>query len=201
MIWRQRGRRSLWLILLLCWGCAGSGAPPAYYTLQPAPDANVRGKDPQTANLTIGIGPVELPRHLDRDAVVTRIGPNRLKVNDRHRWAGSLQTDIVRVLAARIEDLEQIKEVLVFPWPTNIEPDLRFRVQILAFEGRPGKEVMLKTAWSMAPGTSGRPAVRRVSLIREEVRGESIGRMVVAMGTALIRLSREMADAVSKAYP
>lgn len=200
MMWRQRCRPFL-LIVLLYWGCAGSGGPTAYYTLQAAPGADLRGKDPQTANLVIGLGPVTLPRHLDRDAIVTRVSPNQLKVNDRHRWAGSLHTDVVRVLAARLEDLAQVKEVVVYPWPTRVEPDLRFRMEILAFEGRPGQQVTLKAAWSLAQGASSQPAVRRTTLVRQEVKGTTIEAMVAAMGSALDQLSNEMAEAISKAYP
>ena len=199
-MWRQR-RWSLWFIVLMCVGCAGSGSPTAYYTLQAAPDADLRGKDPQTANLVIGLGPVTLPRHLDRDAIVTRLSPNQLKVNEDHRWAGSLHTDIVRVLAAHLEDLAQVREVAVFPWPTRVEPDLRFRMEILAFEGSPGKEVTLKAAWSLAQGSSNQPAIRRTSLIHRKTQGGSIEEMVAAMGVALTELSNEMAEAVSKAYP
>ena len=200
MMWRQPGR-SLWLIALLIWGCAGSGAPSAYYTLQHTPDIDVRGNAPPTAGLTIGMGPVTLPRHLDRDAIVTRIGPNRLKVNERHRWAGSLQSDIIRVLASRFEEVTRVKEVMVFPWAQSIEPDLRFRVEIVAFEGSPGKEVTLKAAWSMAPGSTDQPAVRRVSLIREKIQGGSMEEMVAAMGKALSLLSREMEETISTASP
>ncbi len=199
-MWRQR-RWLFWLIVLLCCACTASGGPTAYYTLQAAPEGDVRGKDPQTANLVIGLGPVKMPRHLDRDAIVTRITPNQLKVNERHRWAGSLHTDIVRVLAANLEDLAQVREVVVFPWPTHVEPDLRFRMEILAFEGRPGKDVTLKAAWSLAQGASNQPAVRRSTLIRREIQRASIEPMVAAMGSALTELSNEMADAIGKAYP
>jgi uncharacterized protein len=191
----------LWSIAVLCMGCFGSVPSSAYYTLQPAPEAVVPGTPPQAANLIIGIGPLTLPRHLDRAAIVTRTSPNRLKVNERHRWAGSLHTDILRVLSGHMENLAQVKEVVVFPWATRIEPDLRFRVEIQAFEGRPGKEVILKAAWSMAPGSSDQSAVRRVSLIQEKTRGDSIEEMVAAMGRALDQLGREMEEAIAKARP
>jgi uncharacterized lipoprotein YmbA len=200
MMWNPH-RWCLLMMVVLCCGCAGSVPSSSYYTLQPAPEAAVRGKDPQTANLIIGIGPVTLPRHLDRPAIVTRISPNKMKVNESHRWAGSLHTDILRFLSANMEKLSEVKEVVVFPWDTSIEPDLHFKLEILAFEGRPGKEVMLKAAWSMAPGSSNQPAVRRASLIQEETRGDSIEEMVAAMGSALTQLSSEMEEAITKARP
>ncbi len=192
-------RRCLWLIAVLCCGCFGSIPSTAYYTLQPEPV--VAAKNSQTANLTIGIGPVTLPRHLDRAAIVTRISPNRLRVNENQRWAGSLHSDILRVLSAHMENLPQVKEVVVFPWATSIEPDLRFRVEILAFEGRPGQAVTLQAAWTMAPGSSDQPAVRRASLIEEKTQGDSMEEMVAAMGRALNQLGREMGEAIAKARP
>ena len=198
---RKPHRWHLGLIVMLCCGCMGSVAPAAYYTLQAAPESVMPGKDPRTANLVIGIGPLTLPRHLDRDAIVTRIGPHQLKINERHRWAGSLHSDILGALAAHMEQSGQVKEAALFPWRTSVEPDLRFRVDILAFEGRPGQTVVLKAAWSMAPGASDPPAVRRVSLIQAEIRGTSMEDMVAAMGTALNQLSSKMAAAISKAYP
>jgi uncharacterized lipoprotein YmbA len=194
-------RWCLWLIAVLCCGCFGSIPSTAYYTLQAAPEPVAAAKNPQTANLTIGIGPVTLPRHLDRDAIVTRISPNRLRVNENSRWAGSLHSDILRVLSAHMENLPQVKEVVVFPWATSIEPDLRFRVEILAFEGRPGQTVTLQAAWTMAPGSSDQPAVRRVALIEEKTQGDSMEEMVAAMARALNQLGRQMGEAITKARP
>lgn len=189
------------LLLILCWGCAGSGATTAYYTLQPGSSHMAETEARRAGNLVIGIGPVTLPEYLDRDNIVTRVSPNRLRVNDGHRWAGSLQSEISRVLAAHLEAGSRVKEVVIFPWHTRIEPDLRYRLEIHSFEGQPGEKVTLRTAWSLAPASSDQPAVRRVSLIQEEIRGGGIEEMVAAMGRALEELGREMSGAVSKAIP
>src|SRR5262249_14257463 len=42
---------------------------------------------PASSSPTIGLGPIKLPEHLDRDEMVTRMGPNRLELSDKDRWA------------------------------------------------------------------------------------------------------------------
>jgi len=187
------------LSAVICCGCIGGGGNIAYYTLHAANEGPQALESRKTSPLVIGLGPVALPEYLDRAAVVTRMGPNRLKVNDGHRWAGSLQSEILRELAVHLERLVPVKEVAVFPWDTRIEPDLRFRVQIQTFEGRLGGQVALRAAWSLTPGQSDQPAVRRVTVIQEDVKGRSFEDLVAAMGSALAHLSAEMANAVSMA--
>jgi hypothetical protein len=142
-----------------------------------------------------------LPDYLDRAAIVTRVNDTRLAVHDGHRWAGSLHSDIVRVLAANLERHGQVKEVVVFPWTTRIEPDLRLRVEIKAFEGGMEDNVTLKAAWSLTSIQHDQAAVRRVSLIQEKTNGDGIEDLVTAMASTLYGLSREMARAVDEAAP
>lgn len=189
------------LMAMLCSGCFGTAATSSYYTLNSAaPEAGLPDTQPG-AQLIIGLGPLSLPDYLDRPAIVTRISPNRLAVNEGHRWAGTLQSEILRVVAADLEALTGARSVVVFPWPVELDPDLRFRIDIQAFEGRRGGKVQLKAAWSLTPSRSDQPAVRRVTLIEEDARGTGFDGLAAAMGQALAGLSRQMADAVSKAVP
>lgn len=188
----------LLLVGLLC-GCYASGGATAYYTLHSTREIAPPAKNQPSDRLIIGLGPVALPEYLDREAIVTRTGPNRLAVHDRHRWAGSLQSEISRVLSADLSRLAQVKQVVIFPWSTLIEPDLRFRVEILSFEGDLGKQVTLKAAWSLTAGQSRQSAVRRVTLHQEAIKGRGFEEMAAAMTRALTVLGQEMADAVGKA--
>jgi uncharacterized lipoprotein YmbA len=189
------------LMVALCVGCFSGGADFVYYTLPSVQDPTIQAEGEKAGRLVIGLGPVALPDYLDRAAIVTRVTGTRLAVNDGHRWAGSLHSDIVRVLAANLERHRQVKEVVVFPWTTRIEPDLRFRVEIKAFEGGPGDNVTLKAVWSLTPAQPNQVAVRRISSIQEKTDGNGIEGLVTAMGSALSGLSREMSGAFDKAAP
>lgn len=184
-----------------CVGCYGAAGPTAYYTLQSvAMDEDIGLQQPAT-RLVIGVGPLELPEYLNRQPLVTRIGPNRVMVNDRHRWAGSLQSEILRVLADDLLLQTKAAQVVVFPWGHHVEPDLQFRIKILAFEGQSDGRVQLKAAWTLTPAHSSQPAVHRVTTLQENCDSPGFEDVAAAMGLALGRLSREMALAVSKATP
>jgi uncharacterized lipoprotein YmbA len=198
MTLRQWFRNGL-IWMLFCCGCAGSSVISAYYTLQPVNGTHQPPDVPAGAQRVIGLGPVVLPQYLDRSVIVTRISPNRLILNDGHRWAGSLQSEIMRVLADNLGSRLHAKEVVLFPWNASAEPDSHFRVEIKSFEGRPGKNVTLKAAWYLTFPSSAQPVVHRVSEIQEKINGYGFEDLAAAMGRALAGLSDEMAGAVPKA--
>ncbi len=188
-------------IPVLCLGCFGSVAPSYYYTLNPAVPETGLADTKSDAGLVIGLGPLTLPDYLNRPAIVTRIGANRLVVSENHRWAGTLRDEILRAVAADLEALTGARQVVVFPWRVDIEPDLRLRVDIQAFEGRRGGKVQLKAAWSLTPNRSGQPAVQRMTVVAADAPGDDFDSLAAAMAKALAGLSKQMADAVSYAVP
>ena len=197
-------RKWYWIAVLMigvCSGCYGGGATYAYYTLPSVQAPAIRNEPQKSGRWVIGLGPVALPEYLDRAAIVTRVSNTRLVVNESHRWAGTLHADIVRVLASNLERHHQVKEVVIFPWASRIEPDFRFKVEIKTFEGGLGDNVTLEAVWSLTSTKSGQMALRRVSLIQEKSNVNGMEGLVAAMGSAISGLSREMAEAIEKTAP
>lgn len=197
-------RPILWIpavMVLLYSGCFNSAATTSYYTLNPAVAQAPPAETRTGGQLIIGLGSISLPDYLDRPAIVTRIGPNRLDVNEAHRWAGDLKSEIMRVLAADLEALTGAQQVVTIPWSVGLEPDLRFDIDFQAFEGQRGGTVHLKAAWTLTPSRSGQPAVRRVTVVKEEAPGDDFEGLAAAMAKALGGLSSQMALAVAKAVP
>ena len=88
------------VVLVLLAGCLNlkTGTPPAQYYLlsslpeqQPVEQIHEAGSGP-----VVGVGPISLPRHLDRPQIVTMAGPNELRLSEFHRWAEPLQNSITR---------------------------------------------------------------------------------------------------------
>ena len=66
-----------------------------------------------SSSTTIGLGPIKLPQYLDRDEVVTRVGPNRLELSD-HRY-DDVAEDALVVLIDRTDFQRKIdREALAF---------------------------------------------------------------------------------------
>src|SRR5919108_2844543 len=86
---------------LVIGGCASQ--PSRFYLLSAGPNA-------ETASLemsgrqgpTIGVGPVTLPRYVDRPQIVTRTSPYELKVAEFDRWGEALDPNFSRVLGENL---------------------------------------------------------------------------------------------------
>src|SRR3546814_9172147 len=85
-------------------GLTGTTPPSTFYLLSP-----IATPAPPSANpnrqITILIGPVTLPKHLDRAEVVTFATPNRLQLAELDRWAEPLDENVARVLGENVSRL------------------------------------------------------------------------------------------------
>lgn len=181
-------------IQVLVAGCTGGGAPVVYYTLQPSILAPAMA---ESKAAKIGVGPVMLPEYLERSALVTRISPNQLSIHQGHQWAGSLQDEILRIVAADLKSACPGVTVLPHPWTGSDSPTVRFRLSILSFEGRPGGELDLNAAWYVEDKRTDQAPLRRETHVRRNVNGDDLEAYAAAMGQALAGLAHEMAKDVA----
>jgi uncharacterized lipoprotein YmbA len=197
MMRRTRLWIAFWMALIYL-GCYGGGAQYAFYKLPSVNGTSAHSEAQKTGRWVIGLGPLDIPDYLERAAIITRVSDTRLAVNDDHRWAGSLRDDILRVLAAHLEQHHSVKEVVVFPWAPKIEPDFRFKVEIKTFEGAPGEQVTLKAVWFLTTSRPDQATLRRISLVQKKTNGHGMEALVTAMAGALSGLSRDMVGAVDQ---
>ena len=179
---------------LLLTGCGSSSPRVAFYTLNPLTAMQVEAKTPATdQKLSIGVGPVEIPEMLDRPQIVTRSGPNKLNVDEFHRWAGRLDENLAGVLAENISLLLATDQVAVYPWQTDFKPRYRVALKIRYFEGQWGKDVILEAIWSVSSQQSQQPHIKRKSIINESLSPEpDYAALVAAHSRAIAQLSREI---------
>ena len=151
-------------LLLGCLG--GSKAEPEFFTLSPAagPSSTPLAARPE---LGLVLGPLELPRYLDRAELITRSGPHRLKVWSGVRWGGSLRTDIQRVVANDLGQLLGTSRVVVYPVEARFPVSYRVLLELLEFGGPEGGPVTLRARWTIAAGGDGRGARGRESTVEQ----------------------------------
>src|SRR5919109_1073251 len=101
---------------LLIGGCASQ--PSRFYLLSAPPSAEpVPLGTSGGQGATIGVGPVTLPRYLDRPQIVTQTSPYELKLAEFDRWAEALDINFSRVLAENLSLLLPTARVVLAPWP------------------------------------------------------------------------------------
>jgi uncharacterized protein len=175
-------------------GCAGVADPTRYYVLSPTPAA-LGGTAPTVlSSAGIGVGPVLIPRYLDRLQIVTRGANDEVEISTYERWAEPLDGGIAQVLADNLAPQVGTERITVFPWRGGVARILDYQVVVvvLRFEGSPGRQVALDARWRLL-GKDGQELILKRSTINEPITGEGYQSLVRGMNRALATLSGQIA--------
>lgn len=181
-------------------GCFGTSPPSRFYTL--APVENRSTSLTSRLDAIVIVGPITIPDYLDRKQIVTRSGRNRIVLAEFDRWGGSLDGEITRVLVAGLADRLVSRRIAVFPWRSaplvDVRTAYRIPVSVARFDGTPGEKVILNAAWEVFVKSDEQEEFlfTTESTVTEEIKGKSYEALVAAMGKAVERLGKEMADSV-----
>jgi uncharacterized protein len=183
-------------VSMLVGGCASE--PSRFYLLSASPNTEA-ATSPGTSGQqgpTIGVGPVTLPRYVDRPEIVTRTSPYEIKLAEFDRWAEALDTNFSRALAENLTLLLPTARVVMSPWPRATAIDYQVTVDVSQFLGQVGGDSVLIADWTLFRGdgqdvlTSGR------SRLSAAPAGPGYAAIVAAMSQTVAGLSREIATTV-----
>ncbi|WP_031434406.1 PqiC family protein [Methylomarinum vadi] len=181
-------------------GCVGGAtSPPSnFYLLEPIAGDN-RASSGKQARLSVALHPVKVPEYLDRPQIVTATAPNAYQLSEFNRWAEALDVNITRVLAQNLTLL-----VPADVWSSRSSLDakqaaLRLRVDILEFHIDPKGQAKLVAQWRVKK--HGQLLWNRQVSYRAEASKTDYRRMVAALNDCLNRLSRDIAQSLSRFVP
>ncbi len=182
---------SLTIIVIYVAGCAPITQPSRFYILDSIAD--------QTANRhildkTVAVGPVRLPKYLDRPNLVTRVGDNQLNLAEYDRWAGSLKEDILRVIGENLSYLLSSERIAIYPWRRSALIDYQVEIEIIRLDGRLGQDASLNVRWAIYGKKGTKLLAARSSAFNESVDGDDYDALVAAWDRGLLKLSQEIAD-------
>jgi len=194
---RAHGLLSCVAIALLLTGCLGPGTtrPTRLFVLNATAPPSVSSVD--ATDLRLGIGRITLPELLNRPQIVTRTSANKVRMADFSQWAEPLEKSIPRVLSENLSRLTGTDQVSVYPWPTQMELDLRVEIAVIRFESDTDGEVSLVARWRLIRGNGSQAHPLQVSTHSETAADRSIEAQVAAMSRALASLSRDIASAIA----
>jgi uncharacterized lipoprotein YmbA len=178
-------------------GCRSATSPVEFYTLTPLTAMSEEQKAVELNDtIAVGVGPVEIPKINDRQQIVTRTGPNKINVEEFHRWAGSLYEDFLRVLTVNLSVLLHTNLVEAYPWEDYFDPDYRVFMQVHQFDGQLGEYVVLDATWTITGREAKEVLLVRKSRMKEPVQGMSYEAFVAAKSRILADLSRKIAHEI-----
>lgn len=189
------------LIVLLITGCTPFGPANSqetkYYMLNSMytgdPEAQPIADLPK---LAIGVGPIRIPRHLDRKEIVTRVSQNEVLVDQFSLWAGPLSESFSRVLAENLSVMLNTDETVPFPWRANYPIKYQVVIHVVRFDGLPGEEALLRARWIILAEKGKKILFKRQSLIQVPVEAPGIESLVAAKSRLLQEFSRRIAAAI-----
>jgi hypothetical protein len=148
--------------------------------------------------LTIGVGPVTLPDHLDHKGIVTHDQRYRVNLAEYDRWAEPLDHNITRVLSENLSILIPSDQVIAYPRGVSHSIDYTVRVSVITFASDPDGKVVLSAAWMIHDAAKApvKLAKTRYSVPR---RGDDVVALVEAMSQAIEQLSQDIASAITAA--
>jgi uncharacterized lipoprotein YmbA len=175
----------------------GTSQPTKYYVLSaraPYPD-----QGPEQRELSIGVGPVVLPRYLDRREIVSRESSSELNVPIYHEWGEPLQENFSRVVREDLARRLATNRVTQLPLKRSLRKALSLDYQVVIavgkFEKMPDGSVVLDARWMILDNDSRELMLRR-SEYRQSPSGQGYAAQVAAQSEVLGRLSEEIAAAI-----
>ena len=144
----------------------------------------------------IGVGPVTLPKYLDRPQIATRAGRYELAFDEFERWAEPLDTNVSRALVEHLARLTPTDRIAVFPWPRGTPIDYQVTVEVAHFFGQQGGNAVLIAHWSIFREGGTEALVSRTSRFSTPSGGPQYEAMVATMGEAVAELGGEIATAI-----
>jgi uncharacterized lipoprotein YmbA len=177
---------------------AGCATPPSKFYILSSVTTDATAQ-PALLATAIGVGPVALPKYLDRPQIAVRSGANEVFYNETHRWAEALQDNVTNVLAQNLALLVPTDKVSVFPWGRLTAIDYQVVVEISRFDADASGSVVLSANWKLYREESREVVAQRKTVFTEPVGGTAYTDIVAAQSRALAALSHEIATAVRAA--
>jgi len=148
-------------------------------------------------DLTIGVGPIILPAHLERKEIVTYDKRYRVNPAEFDRWAESLDENITSALVENLSILIPSDQVIGYPWAGEHACDYTVRVRVVTFGSNPSGEVVLNASWEIHDADLALVELTRARYSAPR-QGDDVVALVAAMSRAIEKLSRDIADALPR---
>jgi uncharacterized lipoprotein YmbA len=156
-----------------------------FYSLSSLPPATTTN-----ATLRIGVGPLQIPRLLNRPQIISRKNSNEINMAELHQWGGSYEEELLQVMTDNLSTLLKTDSIEQYPWKFSFKPNYQVRINIERLDGRIGKAVILKARWRLLKNN--RELFVKRALINTPVQGKSYEAYVKAQSKALETLSRQI---------
>ena len=169
-----------------------------YFVLMPVAGSDrtfSTGVASESHTVAIGLGPISVPRYLDRPEVVTRLTDTEFSVSETDRWGEPLDTSVSRVLAQDLSSELPRLEVVPFPWSKKTQIDYRVSVEFLRLERTADGKADVQAIWTVRKELDDK-LVQRGTTTVSRAAGADQRSASAALSDRVARVGREIAQAL-----
>ena len=140
--------------------------------------------------ISIGIGPVEIPRLLNRPQIVSRKNKSEIIMSESHQWGGSYKEELIKAITDNLSVLLKTEKIEQYPWKSTFKPNYQVRIDIESFDGDidspTNSNVTLNARWRLLK--SDKELLVKRALITVSLKGSGYAAYVNAQSEAIISL-------------
>lgn len=159
-----------------------------------------------TNKMSIGIGPVEIPRLLNRPQIVSRKNKSEIIMSESHQWGGSYKEELIKAITDNLSVLLKTEKIEQHPWKSTFKPDYQVRIDIESFDGEidstttsaTNRTVTLNARWRLLKHD--KELLVKRALITVPLKSSSYAAYVNAQSEAITRFSREVVAQIRRQH-
>lgn len=184
-------------VIVMLSGCATSPLT-RYYLLEAGGYAQGERRDCSEESTTvIGIGPIDIPRYLDRPQIVTMVGANEMTFSELDQWGEPFKDGIARVIAQELQTL-LCAEVRDDPWQRSGRAQYRLKVTVSRLEGTFGGEAVLAVHWILTEERTRQVLLARDAHLSAAVKTPDYHGLIAAYSDLIAAFSRTVAETMAE---
>lgn len=174
----------------------GCGTTPAskYYLLSVEASSFPDGASP-----SLGVGPIEIPEYLNRNALIYSREGNRLHIAKFERWAEPLDSSIGRVVRLNLASLLNTQDIQVYPWSNSERPEYAVEVTVINMDAN-DQQARLVAEWRIYTPKSRETIARKISNLSYDMPAGPVtaAEVAPAYSKLLLQLSEIIAAEISE---
>jgi uncharacterized protein len=141
---------------------------------------------------SLGIGPVSIPKLLDRRQIVTRVNDSEIQIANFSRWAEPLAINITRVLTENLSFQLETDQVVVHPW-FDRRPDYQLKIDIFQFDCPFQGNAIFTAKWQLIEVKEKKVIFQKRSTFKEPIDVTEIEAMIPILSRLLENFSIQVA--------
>ncbi len=175
-------------------GCLGRSPSVQFFTLRAVDASKAPLGTGAAEGLAVGVGPVSLPRYLDRPQLARRSGESSIAYDEYSRWAGPLDAELLRVLGTNLSALLASERVVVYPAAPAFPLAYRVTLDVQRFDVGRDNAVKLRARWTILSGSPGEAVKVGRTDVEQSARSGNAADVVASHSAVAGVLSRAIAD-------